>query len=515
MRRESFVTRMAAVLAAGLMLCARSTRGETYILPSSAWGSGANGAVYRTNVWLLNLGEDFVTVKARFEDVETHSSFDSREIRIGGRAQAVFENVHDSMLARFRPGHPLPIATYGPIRFDSTGPLIVTASVVNVNACGSGAATGQVLPALEMSEALLAGVIGQLAVSADPSSGYRTNLVLANPGHLPAAATIRVRSGGGALLASAQIGLSDHAFGFKQIALGSLPGLAGVTDTDLWLEFSSDQPVIAYATVIHNVSGDPFAVMATPDPAPLGPNEIAFLLPGEVPLIMVKIPAGTFQMGSPPGERGRVNGAELLHAVTLTSDYWMGKYEVTRAQWRAVMGFDPSEQECPGDCPVDSVSWEDVRGPSGFLSKLNALLGTTKFRLPTEAEWERAARGGTQTRFSFGDALAGSDDCRNGESEPYAWSCHFQSMPVGTRLPNPFGLHDVHGNMHEWVEDWLAPYTMTAQTDPTGPAKGTSKVLRGGSFSSSDLKYVRSASRWSHVPNAAPDDFGFRLAMSP
>lgn len=512
MRRESFVTWMAGALAAGLTWWAGPATGETYFLPSSAWGSGANGAVYRTNVWLLNPGEDFVTVKARFEDVETHSSFDSREIRIGGRTQAIFENVHDSMLARFPPGHPPPIVTYGPIRFDSTGPLIVTASVVNVNACGSGAAAGQVLPALEMSEALLAGVIGQLAVSADPSSGYRTNLVLVNPGHLPATATIRVRSGGGALLASAEIGLYGIQFGFNQIALGSLPGMAGVTDTDLWLEFSSDQPVIAYATVIHNVSGDPFAVMATPDPAPLGPNEIAFLLPGEVPLIMVKIPAGTFQMGSPPGEPGRVNSYELLHPVTLTSDYWIGKYEVTRAQWRAVMGSDPSELECPGDCPVDSVSWEDIRGPDGFLSKLNALLGTTKFRLPTEAEWERAARGGTQTRFFFGDALGGSGYL---EARPYVWYTNTRSLPVGTKLPNPFGLHDVHGNMHEWVEDWLAPYTMTAQTDPTGPVKGTVKVLRGGSFSSYDLKYVRSASRWSRVPNAAPDDFGFRLAMSP
>ena len=518
MSQRSIVTWLARVLAGSLLVHAVSVTAETYFLPSSAWSAGANGAQYRTDVWLLNPGTDFVTVTATFFDQVNYGTRQSPSIRIDGRTQAAFESVHDSMFS-----WPVPFGTYGPIRFDSTGPLVITASVTNVNACGSDGVSGQWLPALEASEALRSGVIGQLAVSARPSSGYRTNLVVMNPGIRQATATVRVRSGGGAILATGTVGpLGSESYGggFSQVALDGFEGMAGRTETNLWVEFTSDQPVFAYGTVIHNVSGDPFAVMASPDVPPPGPNEISFLLPGDVPLVMVRIPAGTFQMGSPLTERRPPNQKELLHTVRLTSDYYVGKYELTQRQWRAVMGSDPSDDpDCPGDCPVDGVSWEDIRRPGGFLAKLNQLLGTTKFRLPTEAEWERAARGGNQMRFSFGDALDGPDEGygANDAAAPYVWwggSGPWSRMPVGTKLPNPYGLHDVHGNLWEWVEDWYGSYAAGEQTDPTGPTSGLDKTIRGGSYNY-DLIYLRSASRRSYPMNFAPPTIGFRLAMSP
>ena len=138
-------------------------------------------------------------------------------------------------------------------------------------------------------------------------------------------------------------------------------------------------------------------------------EEVTVTLPGGVPLVLVKVPAGTFQMGSPAGERGDVFGNETHHQVTLTQDYYLGKTEITQAQWEAVMGT-PMRTECGNlsvgdDFPVYCVTWNRIAGPGGFIEKLNAHLETDAFRLPTEAEWERAARADTTTRYSHGDAL--------------------------------------------------------------------------------------------------------------
>ncbi len=256
-------------------------------------------------------------------------------------------------------------------------------------------------------------------------------------------------------------------------------------------------------------------------------EEITVTLAGGVPLTMVRIPAGTFQMGSPATERNR-GSDETLHTVTLTQDYYMAKYLVTQGQWQAVMGTAMStacgSYGVGASYPVYCVSWDDIRGTGGFIEKLNAYLTSTgqagagKFRLPTEAEFERAARGGTQTRFSFGDALVGDDSCgANAEAEPYVWWCGnntpYGSKPVGTKLANQYGLFDMHGNLWEWAEDWYGAYPAGPVTDPTGPSTGSARVIRGGGWYYF-LVICRSAYRGYYSPSYRYAYFGFRPARS-
>ena len=256
-------------------------------------------------------------------------------------------------------------------------------------------------------------------------------------------------------------------------------------------------------------------------------NEITVTLPGGVPLTVVRVAAGTYQMGSPATERSREND-ETAHSVTLTSDWYMGKTEVTQGQWQAVMG-SPIPMSCGNygvgsSYPVYCVSWNDIRGTGGFLEKLNAYLvqtgqpGAGKFRLPTEAEWERAARAGTTTRFSFGDATTGADACGgNADAEPYAWWCGndtpYGIKAAGTKKANAYGLLDMHGNAWELVEDWYGNYPAGPATDPAGPKAGTYRVTRGGGWGG-NLSYGRSAQRNGSLPTEMGNAMGFRLARS-
>jgi formylglycine-generating enzyme required for sulfatase activity len=256
--------------------------------------------------------------------------------------------------------------------------------------------------------------------------------------------------------------------------------------------------------------------------APSG-QEITVTLPGNVPLVFVRIPAGTFSMGSPTGERNRGDD-EIQHKVTLTRDYYMGKYEVTQAQWQAIMGSDPSYFSSGDDHPVEQISWNDITGTDGFLAKLNRHLARTgqpgagQMRLPTEAEWERAARGGTTTRFSYGDALECKDVCKPCATHSrYMWWCGDhpgRPAPVGGKQPNHYGVFDMHGNVSEWVQDRYAPYSSSVQTDPTGPSRGADRVVRGGG-SEVPLEYSRSAARRVRPPDDRWAHTGLRLAFSP
>ncbi|MCY2940631.1 MAG: formylglycine-generating enzyme family protein [Planctomycetota bacterium] len=208
-----------------------------------------------------------------------------------------------------------------------------------------------------------------------------------------------------------------------------------------------------------------------------------------VKLEMVLIPAGKFMMGGPGKD----------HEVTLTKPYYMGKYEVTQEQWQAVMGNNPSRAK-GAKLPVTNVSRDDSLD---YIRKLNAkTIGG--FRLPTGAEWEYACRAGTTTAYSFGDSIT-KGDANYATPSPKL---------VGSYKPNAFGIYDMHGNIHEWCEDWYANYPAGALTDPTGPATGGRRVLRGFAFGFPAARLV-SSSRENLSPPERYKDTGFRLARTP
>ena len=217
-------------------------------------------------------------------------------------------------------------------------------------------------------------------------------------------------------------------------------------------------------------------------------------------LELVLIPAGKFKMGSPTTEFGRHNG-ETQHEVTITKQFYMGKYEVTQEQWEGVMGINPSTKSKGAKLPVTSVSWEDCQE---FIKKLNEKT-SGGYRLPTEAEWEYACRAGTKTSYSFGDYLMKKDaNVDMGSS----------TKVVGSYKPNAFGLYDMHGNVWEWCEDWREDYPLGAVTDPKGPATGEDRILRGGSFFD-NVSSARSSYRFNYSPTLRNYLlYGFRLART-
>jgi formylglycine-generating enzyme required for sulfatase activity len=225
------------------------------------------------------------------------------------------------------------------------------------------------------------------------------------------------------------------------------------------------------------------------------------------------IPAGTFMMGSPTSETDR-SSDEVQHQVTISKGYWMGKYEVTQAEWKAVMGNNPSYfKNCPR-CPVESVSWEEVQE---FIKKLNEK-GEGTYRLPTEAEWEYAARAGTTSAFGIGDGKNLSSKEANFDGNyPYGNTTKGKwlekTIPVGSYQANAYGLYDMHGNVWEWCNDWYGEYPNSGVTDPKGPSAGSSRVNRGGGWFS-DGGNLRSADRDYNSPSNRYNNLGFRLIRS-
>ena len=244
-------------------------------------------------------------------------------------------------------------------------------------------------------------------------------------------------------------------------------------------------------------------------------QELAKIDCNGVSLEMVKIKAGTFTMGSPEGELGRSRD-ETQHQVTLTKDYWLGKFEVTQAQYEAIMGNNPSSYK-GSNRPVEEVSWKDAKE---FCNKLNEryagkLPAGYKFDLPTEAQWEYACRAGTTTALNNGKNLTSEDSvCQNlDEVAWYRGNSRRKTHPVGEKKPNAWGLYDMHGNVWEWCRDWDASYIGDV-TDPTGPSGSHShRVLRGGSWDSRAVG-CRSANRGGSDPRDRVNHIGFRLALS-
>lgn len=217
---------------------------------------------------------------------------------------------------------------------------------------------------------------------------------------------------------------------------------------------------------------------------------------------LVYVPAGSFMMGS---ENESLYEAPI-HRVTIGNGFYMGRYEVTQAQWQQVMGNNPSGFKGCDRCPVEGVSWEHARE---FIQRLNARGDGYTYRLPTEAEWEYACRAGTTTKFAFGDSLSSEQANFDGDS-PYPPGAskgvyRRKTMPVGSFQPNAWGLYDMHGNVSEWCEDWFHDNYNGAPTDGSawlsrGEHKYLSeggpkyRVVRGGGYFSSGL-FVTSSNR--------------------
>ena len=217
---------------------------------------------------------------------------------------------------------------------------------------------------------------------------------------------------------------------------------------------------------------------------------------------MVRVEGGTFRMGATSEQGSDAEGDEKpVHSVTL-SGYYIGKTEVTQALWKAVMGSNPSSFK--GDnLPVECVSWDDCQE---FIRKLNSMTGQN-FRLPTEAEWEFACRGGNNSR---GYKYSGSNNL--GSVAWYDGNSGNKTHPVGTKAPNELGIYDMSGNVWEWCSDWFANYSSGAQTNPTGPYGGSRRVCRGGSWYSF-VRCCRSSIRINYFPTYRGYYLGLRLAL--
>ncbi len=253
---------------------------------------------------------------------------------------------------------------------------------------------------------------------------------------------------------------------------------------------------------------------------------------GTAPRGFVRIEPGMFTMGSPEGEEGR-DRDEIQHTVTLTRAFLLQSTEVTQGEYEAVMGENPSYFDaCGPDCPVELVTWHNAIDYANALSiaegldacydEAGVVIGGATvyacegYRLPTEAEWEYAARAGTTTATYRGNLSDAPLICSSHPNlDPIAWFCgnsDSRTRAVGTRSANAWGLHDMLGNVWEWTSDWYGVYSGDV-VDPEGPTSGSNRVLRGGSWSS-DAVFVRAASRRLFGPASGGSSYGFRLART-
>jgi formylglycine-generating enzyme required for sulfatase activity len=221
----------------------------------------------------------------------------------------------------------------------------------------------------------------------------------------------------------------------------------------------------------------------------------------------VLIPAGTFMMGADQNFEYADDDELPRHQVTISKPFYLGVYEVTQEQWKAVMGNNPSKFKGE-DKPVETVSWDDAQD---FIRRLNQKEGHSRYRLPTEAEWEYAARAGSTSAYFFGD-----NEFQLGDYAWYGENSGEKSHPVGEKLSNAWGLYDTIGNVWEWTQDRYGEtyYANSPSNDPTGPTSGSSRVFRGCGWYDV-ASHCRSASRYGIESAGRIVGIGFRLALPP
>jgi formylglycine-generating enzyme required for sulfatase activity len=303
---------------------------------------------------------------------------------------------------------------------------------------------------------------------------------------------------------------------------GDLNGDGMVDGADLGLLLTKWGPCItvpSWATLIE-AQPDPAVVTSATLRAAITATGLAWRVKDTATQMeMLLIPPGTFEMGcSASNQYGCASWESPVHTVTLTNAFYLGRYEVTQAQWQARMGSNPSSfqsasTQVPADQvpnrPVERVSWNMIAGAGGFLAQ-------TGMRLPTEAEWEYAYRAGTMTAFHgfTGYPNGTNNETLVGNIAWYGSNSNSQTRPVGGKAGNGFGLHDMAGNVWEWVSDRFGSYSSGAQTNPPGPSSGTFRVFRGGSWNYSSYN-LRASYRYDLSPVDSYNFIGCRAARSP
>jgi len=231
--------------------------------------------------------------------------------------------------------------------------------------------------------------------------------------------------------------------------------------------------------------------------------------PAEPEMILVQ--GGTFMMGC-TGEQGSscLTNEEPAHSVTVES-FYIAKFEITQWQWDTLMGNNPSDFQKGRNYPVENVTWNDVQQ---FISRLNAATNK-RYRLPTEAEWEYAARGGNRSQgFRYSGSNTIGDVAWYRDNTPSQGQDGYGTQPVGTKSPNELGIYDMNGNVIEWCGDLYGEYSGDAQQNPTGPLTGTDRVQRGGSWGQ-PAQSCRITWRLNKYPTAKGNNAGFRLVLLP
>lgn len=499
--------------------------GENVWIQVAAHIPGMHESQWRTDLGLRNVADETAFAEVRLYPADG-SPVKSATTYVPAGAQSILVDVVDQF------GH----VGAGALEVASDQPVIVTSRTYNRIAAGAdctpGGTFGQYYAGHRVGDGLAAGESAWLAHLAE-SPRFRSNLAFTNMGENPATVAVELFDEEGVSLAAFGLALDPAGYRQETRVFWQRAGREDVERGSASVTVTGGSGLIVSASVVDNTTNDPTTIPMRRSTAFEPPVErITVMLPGEVPLALLPMPAGTFMMGSPEWERGRHHTEGPQHQVTLTRDFYLGEYPVTQRQWLAVMGSNPSRfTGCGLDCPVESVSWNDICGGAtgdscvaeSFIGRLNAHLADTgqpgagKFRMPTEAEWEYGARAGSTTAFSF--ETAGDWDMACGdfpEADAYMWWCGNSGAtthPVGGKLPNAWGLHDVHGNVWEWVADWFGVYPSGPVTDPTGPAGGSDRVRRGGSWGSFS-HFCRSAMRYDHHPSLRHDFVGFRLARS-
>jgi len=299
--------------------------------------------------------------------------------------------------------------------------------------------------------------------------------------------------------------------GLFSLQFGGQPGFAAaLANAEAWLEVQVDGSVVGPRSRLVAV---PYALKAASSTALDHAEPPASVIPVQG---MVWIRPGTFLMGSRAGEVGRFSDEGPQTSVTLTRGFWMGAHEVTQAEYLAVMGTNPSAFTGDVNRPVEQVSWNNAVAYTAALTTTERAAGRIPtswgYRLPTEAEWEYACRAGASTtRYNFGD------DASAATIGNYAWysaNSGSTTQRVEQKLPNAWGLRDMHGNVREWCQDFYGAYPGGSVTDPQGPVSGSFRVIRGGGWVNT-ANLCRSAQRSDDIPGGTLNTIGFRVVLAP